>query len=118
MAGQAQRGSRGHGRSSRQGSSLPRAAAASRATGIAPARTAPKPRIDSAETPATRAVYRLLLMKGLTPPEAASLTAFMCGLPTTDLRWSLKQVNQLLFLRQMRQLGRFGGRDGVPKRPH
>ena len=52
--------------------------------------------------PATRSVYRLLLMKGLTPPEAASLTAFLCGLPTTDLHWSLEQVNQLLFLRRMR----------------
>ena len=55
--------------------------------------------------PATRPVYRLLLMKGLTPTEAASLTAFICGLPTSDLHWSLKQVNQLLFLRRMRQIG-------------
>ena len=36
--------------------------------------------------PATRPVYRLLLMKGLTPTEAANLTAFMCGLPTTRPR--------------------------------
>ena len=68
--------------------------------------------------PATRSVYRLLLMKGLTPPEAASLTAFMCCLPTSDLNWSLKQVNQLLFLRRMRETGRFGGADGGVKRPH
>ena len=68
--------------------------------------------------PATRAVYRLLLMKGLTPPEASSLTAFLCGLPTTDLNWSLKQVNELLFLRRMRQLGRFGDDDGRTKRTH
>ncbi|MEO8437531.1 MAG: hypothetical protein ABI562_03670 [Chloroflexota bacterium] len=57
-------------------------------------------------------------MKGLTPAEAANMTAFMCGLPTTDLRWSLKQVNQLLFLRAMHQTGRFGDSDGRRKRPH
>lgn len=67
--------------------------------------------------PATRAVYRLLLMKGLEPAEASSLTAFICGLPTSDLHWSLKQVNDLLFLRRMRQLGRFGAGDGLGKRP-
>ena len=53
-------------------------------------------------------------MKGMTPTEAANLTAFMCGLPTSDLAWSLKQVNQLLFLRRMRQSGRFGDTDGAP----
>ena len=67
--------------------------------------------------PATRSVYRLLLMKGLAPAEATSLTAFICGLPTTDLDWSLKQLNQLLFLRRMRQTGRFGGSDGGSRRP-
>jgi hypothetical protein len=68
--------------------------------------------------PATRSVYRLLLLKGLTPAEASALTAFMCGLPTNDLNWSIKQVNELLFLRRMRQLGRFGDDDGQPKRTH
>lgn len=57
-------------------------------------------------------------MKGMTAAEAASLTAFMCGLPTTDLQWSLKQVNQLLFLRRMRETGRFGDTDGSGPRPH
>jgi hypothetical protein len=55
-------------------------------------------------------------MKGLEPAEAVSLTAFICGLPTTDLHWSLKQINQLLFLRRMRQTGRFGDLDGGPRR--
>ena len=117
MAGQAPRGSRGHGRSSRPGSSSPPVAAASvAASGPAPTRTTPRRRTRDrgagAGTPATRPVYRLLLMKGMTPAEAASLTAFICGLPTTDLHWSLKQVNQLLFLRRMQQTGRFGGTDG------
>jgi hypothetical protein len=35
------------------------------------------------------------------------LTAFLCGLPTADLRWSLHQINQLLFLQQLYQAGRF-----------
>jgi len=53
----------------------------------------------------------------LVPAEAASLTAFLCGLPATDLHWSINQLNQLLFLRRMRQTGRFGGTDGGPARP-
>lgn len=122
MAGQAQRGSRGHGRSSRHGSSLPRGEAASTAgpSGLAPTRTSPKHKAQTAgaPAPATRPVYRLLLMKGLTPTEAANLTAFICGLSTSDPRWSLNQVNQLLFLRAMRQAGGFGGTDGAKKRTH
>ena len=120
MAGQAPRGSRGRGRSSRPDSSLPRDAAASapgrgRAATMAVATRTPE--ATEPPTPATRAVYRLLLMKGLSPTEAASLTAFICGLPTSDLNWSVKQVNQLLFLRRMRQLGRFGDHDGRVRRP-
>ncbi len=120
MAGQAPRGSRGQGRSSRPGSSSPRVATASAAgPGVASTTISPKCTTERPATspPATRAIYRLLLTKGLSPAEAANLTAFMCGLPTTDLRWSLKQVNQLLFLRSMRQEGRFGGRDEGRKRP-
>ena len=121
MDGRAARGSRGHGRSSRPGSSVPRGATASAAGhGLAPTRTSPKRRTVTPPTqaPATRSVYRLLLMKGLTPPEASSLTAFLCGLPTSDLNWSLKQLNQLLFLRSMHQTGRFGGADGGSRRPN
>ena len=84
--------------------------------GPRPRRRADRPRRSRRppSAPATRAVYRLLLMKGMTPTEAASLTAFMCGLPTTDLHWSLKQVNQLLFLRRMREIGRFGDPTEAP----
>jgi hypothetical protein len=64
------------------------------------------------EPPATRALYRLLQMKGLSPSEAANLTAFMCGLPATGHDWSLPQVNLLLFLREMNRTGRFGRTDG------
>jgi hypothetical protein len=54
----------------------------------------------------------------LTPIEAASLTAFMCGLPTADLRWSLNQISQLLFLQRLYQLGRFDVGDGDRSPPH
>jgi hypothetical protein len=70
------------------------------------------------EPPATRSLYRLLLMKGLLPAEAANLTAFMCGLPATGQYWSLREVNQMLFLREMNRTGRFGNADRRSKPPH
>ena len=64
------------------------------------------------------ATFRLLQKKGLTPGEAASLTAFLCGLPTSDLKWSLGQISQLLVLQRLCRLGRFGIEDGEPTKPH
>ncbi|HEX2470885.1 MAG TPA: hypothetical protein VHK05_09865 [Candidatus Limnocylindrales bacterium] len=66
----------------------------------------------------TRSTYRLLVGRGLAPDEAATLTAFMCGIPIADGRWSIRQVNQLLFLKAMVQAGRFGPADGGAARPH
>ena len=134
MAGSVPRGSGGQGRSSRPGSSsIPVDALRTARPGRTSVRTsatpsnggplttpAAVPAASPATTPpATRAVYRLLLMKGMSPAEAANLTAFVCGLSTTDVRWSLRQVNQLLFLRAMRQAGRFDDIDGnaIRKRP-
>jgi hypothetical protein len=76
-----------------------------------PARTVAPP-------PTPRSTFRLLQLKGLTPGEAASLTAFMCGLPTADLRWSLRQINQMLFLQRLYKLGHFGIGAGERTRPH
>ena len=76
-----------------------------------PARTA----ADQLET---RSTYRQLLMKGLAPDEAANLTAFLCGIPVADVHWSLHQVNQLLFLRELARKGHFGPADGEAARPH
>jgi hypothetical protein len=119
MAGQAQRGSPGHGRSSHRASSARRVAAATAAgSGATPTMSATRPSTGSTpitETPATRPLYRLLQMKGLSPVEAANLTAFMCGLPATGHDWSLRQVNLLLFLREMNRTGRFGRTDGQAK---
>jgi hypothetical protein len=66
----------------------------------------------------TRSTYRNLLVRGLAPEEAANLTAFMCGIPIAEVRWSLRQVNQLLFLRRLAATGRFGAFDGESPRPH
>jgi hypothetical protein len=76
------------------------------------------PGLSPARALATRSVYRAFLLKGLAPDEAANLTAFVCGIPVQDLRWSLRQVNQLLFLREMTHTGRFGVTDGEVRRPH
>jgi len=73
---------------------------------------APEAAPPMSATPSPWAVWRLIQMKGMSPDEAANLTAFLYGLPAADLRWSLPQLNQLLFLRQLRQTGRFGRTDG------
>ena len=62
----------------------------------------------------TRATFRLLLMRGLAPDEAAALTAFVSGIPIAGQAWSLTEINQLLFLRGLRHTGRFGESDGRP----
>jgi hypothetical protein len=51
-------------------------------------------------------------MRGLAPDEAANLTAFLSGLHVGDQHWNLKELNQLLFLRDMQRTGRFGETDG------
>jgi hypothetical protein len=64
-----------------------------------------------------RQTYRKLTGLGLTADEAADLTAFMCGIPLDGAHWSLRQVHQLLFLRELQRTGRFGPKDGRPSRP-
>src|SRR6476659_1620966 len=122
MAGQAQRGSRARGRSPRRGpSSAPRGPLLTGAPGPAvrmgstATRTDPGPRVDPLVTGFT---YRLLLMRGLSPEEAANLTAFMCGIPVSDVHWSIRQINQLLSLRQLARTGRFESGDGDLPRPN
>lgn len=66
----------------------------------------------------TRSTYRHLVTNGLAPDEAATLTAFLCGIPIADARWSLRQVNVLLFMRALVQTGRFGPTDGGHVRPN
>ena len=72
----------------------------------------------ASDQPVTRSTYRQLLFKGLSPAEAANLTAFLCGIPVADVHWSLRQINELLFLRELARKGRFGPSDGEAPRPH
>jgi hypothetical protein len=51
----------------------------------------------------------------LAPAEAANLTAYMCGIPVADRRWDLREINKLLFLRELRRSGRFGPEDGADR---
>jgi hypothetical protein len=55
----------------------------------------------------TRATYRHLILRGLAPDEAANLTAFLAGITVGDAHWTLRQINQLLFLREMNRTGHF-----------
>ncbi len=80
--------------------------------------SSPRPDVDSTIGLLTRSTYRGFLTRGLAPDEAANLTAFMCGIPVNDAQWSLRQVNQLLFLRALAQKGRFGSADGGRPRTH
>lgn len=111
MAGRARREHQGPGRSSRAGSAWPVIAAVSAvASGSATAiTTAPASPASTAEFP-TRSTYRSLLIRGLAPDEAANLTAFLAGIPVGEASWTLRQVNQLLFLRQMNRTGAFTDR--------
>lgn len=49
-----------------------------------------------------RATYRDLLARGLQPGEAANLTAFLHGLASTDLHWSVREVEALVVQRDRR----------------
>ena len=64
-------------------------------------------------TPRPAADYRQLMMRGLTPPEAANITATMRGIPLVETPWTVREINHLLFLRALRDAGRFGSDDGV-----
>jgi len=108
MAGQARRGTRGQGRSSHGAPSWPVLAAVSAgASGSATAITTEVSSPEPTRTLPTRATYRNLILRGLAPEEAANLTAYLAGIQVGGSHWTLRQVNQLLFLREMRRAGRF-----------
>jgi hypothetical protein len=60
---------------------------------------------EATPEPVTRSTYRNLISRGLAPDEAANLTAWLAGIEVGDAHWTLRQVNQLLFLRQMNRSG-------------
>lgn len=50
----------------------------------------------------TRAIYRALLVRGLEPAEAANLTAWLAGLPSADVHWTIGEVDELVRRRRSR----------------
>jgi len=108
MAGQARRGTQGQRQSSRVASSWPVLAAASVAvSGSDTVTTSSEPSRDETPELPTRTTYRNLIMRGLAPDEAANLTAYLAGIGVGGSHWTLRQINQLLFLRQMNRSGQF-----------
>lgn len=123
MAERRRSGAHGTGARSRDAGSWRAAAAGSAAGSGSSTSTAPKPAATrpaegpTNHDPATRATYRLLLLKGLAADEAANLTAYLCGLPVGEARWTLAELNGLLFLRELSRSGGWGI-DGEERRLH
>lgn len=51
--------------------------------------------LDGLPIMATRAFYRSLIIRGLTPEEAGNLTAWRCGLRITAKPWRLHEITKL-----------------------
>ena len=49
----------------------------------------------------TQAAYRLLITSGISGADAAGLIGYVVGLPHGESRWTLSQVNRLLYLRSL-----------------
>jgi hypothetical protein len=91
----------------REGRQPRRAKASARKAKAAAIATTPDPRFGPAAT------YRQLVTRGFASGEAANLTAYLNDLPIGDQPWTLRQVNAVLFLRKLREAGRFGTGDGA-----
>lgn len=119
MAGQARRGTRARGQSSRGDFSwrvLAAASAGASGSATATPSTAATSPIRATPSVSPRSTYRNLIIRGMAPDEAASLTAFLAGLPLGQGSWTLKQINDLLFLRSIHESGRLT--DWTGRRPH
>jgi hypothetical protein len=82
-------------------------AASAVASGSATATSSPSTAPAATPELPTRSIYRSLIIRGLAPDEAANLTAWMSGIEVGDSHWTLRQINQLLFLREMNRSGHF-----------
>lgn len=60
-----------------------------------------EPAASLAEFPA-RSIYRALLVRGLEPAEAANLTAYLAGLPSSGLHWTIPEVEAIVRRRAAR----------------
>jgi hypothetical protein len=63
----------------------------------------------------TQASYRLLITSGIASADAVGLIGYVLGLPQCESRWSLKQVNRLLFLRSMYTDSKWGEAERQPE---
>ncbi len=117
MAGRAQRGSRAVERSPRGGSSWSAAGRSAAASGSTSIRTGPTKPLLPPPLPTTVATYRMLIAGGLSPVEAATLTAFVWGIPA-GARWKLRELDRLLFTREVHRAGGFENHDGGHAPPH
>ena len=43
-----------------------------------------------------RGIYRALLLQGLEPGEAANVTAYLHGLPSAGIRWTVAEVEAIV----------------------
>jgi hypothetical protein len=48
--------------------------------------------MDDRRNSEIRATYRALLLRGLEPGEAANVTAYLNGLPSAGIRWTVAEV--------------------------
>jgi hypothetical protein len=56
--------------------------------------------------------YGELVARGFTDGEAGTLAAYLEGLDVAHHTWTLREVNGLLFIRQLNRANRFGQSDG------
>jgi len=62
----------------------------------------------------TQAAYQLLIASGFSGADAAGLIGYVVGLPQGDARWTLSQVNRLLFLRSLYSNSEWGEAERRP----
>jgi hypothetical protein len=60
----------------------------------------------------TLGAYSELVRVGFGAFEATQMTALAFGLSVHDCRWTIDQINSVLFLAELRRRGHFGPRDG------
>lgn len=126
MAGQRRRSTRRQG-PSRRDVSIATSASTSASTSVgrdsvtlsvtSSATVSPVSHVSPGSRPSPRITYRNLLRRGLGPDEAANLTAFLFGIPVGAHHWDVKEINRILFLRELTVAGRFGHHDGAMDTP-
>ncbi len=52
--------------------------------------------MDDRRNSEIRATYRALLLRGLEPGEAANVTAYLSGLPSAGIRWTVAEVETIV----------------------